>query len=57
MALTTGGIITVTLQVPAGVIVDQLRSKRLILVIASAVLAVGCGSAKIYCRSLGGIHV
>jgi MFS family permease len=41
MALTIGGIITVVLQVPAGAIVDQLRSKRLILVLASAVLAVG----------------
>jgi MFS family permease len=41
MALTVGGIITVALQTPAGAIVDQLRSKRLILVIASAVLAVG----------------
>ncbi|WP_353072474.1 MFS transporter [Tunturiibacter gelidoferens] len=41
MALTIGGIITVALQAPAGAIVDQLRSKRLILVLASAVLAVG----------------
>ena len=41
MALTVGGIITVVLQAPAGAIVDQLRSKRLILVLASAVLAVG----------------
>jgi len=41
MALTIGGIITVVLQAPAGAIVDQLRSKRLILVIASAVLALG----------------
>jgi MFS family permease len=41
MALTIGGIITVVLQAPAGAIVDQLRSKRLILVLASAVLAVG----------------
>jgi MFS family permease len=41
MALTIGGIITVVLQAPAGAIVDQLRSKRLILVFASAVLAVG----------------
>src|ERR1700689_732417 len=41
MALTIGGIITVVLQPPAGAVVDQLRSKRLILVIASAVLAVG----------------
>src|SRR6202451_1633721 len=41
MALTIGGIITVVLQAPAGSIVDQLRSKRLILVLASAVLALG----------------
>ena len=41
LALSVGGIITVLLQAPAGAIVDQLRSKRLILVIASAVLAVG----------------
>jgi MFS family permease len=41
MALTVGGIITVALQSPAGAIVDQLRSKKLILVLASAVLAVG----------------
>jgi MFS family permease len=41
MALTVGGIITVALQAPAGAIVDQLRSKRLILMLASAVLAAG----------------
>jgi MFS family permease len=41
VALTIGGIITVVLQAPAGAIVDQLRSKRLILILASAVLAVG----------------
>jgi len=41
IALTVGGIITVALQAPAGAIVDQLRSKRLILFLASAVLAVG----------------
>jgi len=41
IALTIGGIITVALQTPAGAIVDQLRSKRLLLVLASAVLAVG----------------
>jgi MFS family permease len=40
-ALTIGGIITVVLQTPAGAIVDQVRSKRLILMIACAVLAVG----------------
>src|SRR5271170_5927624 len=41
MALTIGGIITVVLQAPAGAIVDQLRSKRLILVLASVVLPFG----------------
>ena len=41
MALTISGIITVVLQAPAGAIVDQLRSKKLILVLASFVLAVG----------------
>lgn len=41
VALSVGGIITVLLQAPAGAIVDHLRSKRLILVIASAVLAAG----------------
>ena len=41
VALTIGGIITVVLQAPAGAVVDQLRSKRLILVLASAVLALG----------------
>jgi MFS family permease len=41
VALTVGGVITVVLQAPAGAVVDQLRSKRLILVLASAVLALG----------------
>ena len=41
VALTLGGIVTVVLQTPAGAIVDQLRSKKLILVLASAVLAIG----------------
>jgi MFS family permease len=41
MALTIGGMITVVLQAPAGAVVDQLRSKRLILVLASAVLGLG----------------
>ncbi|AFL87973.1 arabinose efflux permease family protein [Terriglobus roseus DSM 18391] len=41
MALTVSGIITVVLQTPAGAIVDRLRSKRLILLLASAVLAIG----------------
>src|SRR5271170_1417284 len=41
MALSIGGIITVALQTPAGALVDQLRSKRLILILASVVLALG----------------
>jgi MFS family permease len=41
MALTVGGIVTVALQAPAGALVDQLRSKRRILVIGSAILALG----------------
>ena len=41
VALTLGGIITVLLQTPAGALVDRVRSKRLILVFASAVLACG----------------
>jgi len=41
VALSVGGMVAVLLQTPAGAIVDQLRSKRLILVIASAVLAAG----------------
>ncbi len=41
MALTISGIITVVVQAPAGAMVDQIKSKRLILVLASAVLAVG----------------
>ncbi len=39
IALTIGGVITVALQAPAGAIVDQVRSKKLILIFASAVLA------------------
>jgi MFS family permease len=41
VALTIGGIVTVALQTPAGAVVDQLRSKKTILILASAVLAVG----------------
>jgi MFS family permease len=41
VALSIGGIITVLLQAPAGAVVDQLRSKRLILALASGVLALG----------------
>ena len=41
VVLTLGGIVSVLLQTPAGALVDRVRSKRLILVIASAVLAGG----------------
>src|ERR1700733_12774582 len=41
MALTAGGIVTVVLQAPAGAVVDQLRSKRMTRVLASALLASG----------------
>ena len=41
VAFTLGGIITVILQTPAGAVVDGVRYKRLILVIASGVLACG----------------
>lgn len=41
VVLTLGGIISVVLQTPAGAVVDRVRSKRSILVIASAVLACG----------------
>ena len=41
MALTVGGIVTVLLQTPAGAIVDRIRSKRMILIMAALVLAGG----------------
>ncbi len=41
IALTVGGIVTVLLQTPAGAVVDRVHSKRMILVLASVVLAVG----------------
>lgn len=41
VVLTLGGIISVILQTPAGAVVDRVRSKRLILLIACAVLACG----------------
>jgi len=41
MALTLGGIISVILQTPAGAIVDQVRSKRAILITGACVLAIG----------------
>ena len=56
VALTLGGIITVILQTPAGAVVDGVRSKRLILVIASGVL-VRCGTAFLYRRAMGGVHL
>ena len=40
-ALTFGGIVTVLLQTPAGWIVDRVRWKRTILLLGSAVLALG----------------
>jgi len=41
VALTVGGVVTVLLQTPAGAVVDQVRSKRLVLVAGSLVLAAG----------------
>jgi MFS family permease len=41
MALSIGGMITVVMQTPAGAVVDQIRSKKLILILGSAVLALG----------------
>ena len=41
VVLTLGGIITVLLQTPAGALVDRMRNKRMILVIAAAFLACG----------------
>ncbi len=41
VVLTLGGVVSVLLQTPAGAIVDRVGSKRLILVLASAVLACG----------------
>ena len=41
VVLTVGGIISVSLQTPAGAVVDRVRSKRRILLIASAILACG----------------
>ena len=49
VALTVGGIVTVALQTPAGAVVDHVRSKRLILVIASVVLA--CGAVLLSCTA------
>src|ERR1700761_6950197 len=41
VALSVGGIITVALQMPAGAIVDEIRSKRSILISACVALAAG----------------
>ena len=49
LALTLGGLITVILQTPAGAFVDRIRSKRLLLVIASAVLT--CGAVLLSCTA------
>ncbi|WP_255551304.1 hypothetical protein [Granulicella sp. dw_53] len=57
MALTLGGIITVLLQTPAGAIVDQMKSKRLILVIACGVLVVGATLLSITAAPVGGVHI
>jgi MFS family permease len=40
-ALTVGGLVTVSLQTPAGGIVDQARRKRLIVVIGALILGLG----------------
>src|ERR1035441_1905513 len=41
VVLTLGGVITVLLQTPAGAIVDQVHSKRQVLVLGTLVLAIG----------------
>ena len=41
LVLTLGGLVSVMLQTPAGALVDRAHSKRLLLVIALAVLACG----------------
>jgi len=41
VALTVGGLVTVLLQTPAGAVVDRVRAKRLVLILATAVLAIG----------------
>ena len=41
VVLTLGAIVAVAVQTPAGAVVDRVRSKRLLLVIASMVLACG----------------
>jgi MFS family permease len=41
LVLTLGGIVTVVLQTPAGAIVDRVHAKRLMLVVATLVLATG----------------
>ncbi len=49
VVLTIGGIISVILQTPAGAVVDHVRSKRLILVMATVVLA--CGAILLSCTA------
>ncbi len=49
VALTLGGIVSVLLQTPAGAAVDRLRSKRLVLVAATGVLA--CGAVLLACTA------
>jgi len=41
VALTAGGIVTLLLQTPAGLVVDQVRSRRALVVAACVVLAAG----------------
>ena len=41
VALSVAGIVAVLLQTPAGAVVDRVRLKRLLLIVAAAVLAVG----------------
>jgi MFS family permease len=41
VALTVGGVVTVVLQTPAGAIVDNLHSKRAIIVLGALVLGMG----------------
>lgn len=41
LALTAGGVVTLLLQTPAGLIVDHVRSRRALVVVACVVLAAG----------------
>ncbi|MDZ4876225.1 MAG: putative MFS-type transporter [Chroococcidiopsis cubana SAG 39.79] len=42
IAMSAMGIATVIAQTPAGAVVDRLRQKRLLVVVAAALVAVGC---------------